>query len=197
MAKRDIIVIGASAGGIEALSQLTAELPPQLPASLFVVVHMSSELESRLPLIVERQGSIQVVAASPDQPIEHGRMYIAVPDYHLLVDNGRVHLWRGPRENRCRPAVNALFRSAAVAYRERVIGVVLSGCLDDGSTGLWWVKQFNGVAVVQDPSDAKFPAMPENAIKYVTADYILRAREIGRLLPTLVAGIDREALEKS
>ena len=197
MAKRDIIVIGASAGGIEALSELTAELPPHLSASVFVVLHMPSELESRLPSIIGRQGAIQVVAASPDQPIERGRMYIAVPDYHLLVDNGHVNLWRGPRENRCRPAINALFRSAAVAYRERVIGVVLSGCLDDGSTGLWWVKQFHGLAVVQDPNDAKFRAMPENAIKYVNADYVLGAREIGRLLPTLVAGIDREAMEKS
>src|SRR5262249_52683470 len=103
-------------------------------------------------------------------------------------ENHHVHLWRGPKENGLRPAINALFRSAAVSYRERVIGVVLSGTLDDGSTGLWWVKHFGGLAIVQEPSDAQFADMPSNALEHVKADCVATAEKIGPLLADLVNG---------
>ena len=197
MVKRDIVVIGASAGGVQALRELTAELPSRLDAAILVVVHMPPWWETNLASILSRKGGIQGVRASSDQPIEPGRIYIAAPDHHLLVDNGRIHLWRGPKENIHRPAINALFRSAAVTYRERVIGVILSGARDDGSTGLWWVKRYDGLAVVQDPADAQHPEMPSNALQHVSADYILRAAEIGKSLPNIVQGVGLETTEKS
>jgi two-component system chemotaxis response regulator CheB len=119
------------------------------------------------------------------QAIDCGTIYVAPPDYHLLLERDRVDLWRGPKENRHRPAVNALFRSAAVAFGNRVIGVVLSGLLDDGAAGLWWIKRFGGIAVVQDPEDAQSPEMPAAALEHVKVDYVLPASEIGPLLAKL------------
>lgn len=197
MVKRDIVVIGASAGGVEALRQLTAELPPRLDAALFVVVHMPPSWETNLPLILSRKGGIQGVRACADQPIEQGRIYVAAPDHHLVVDNGRIHIWRGPKENLHRPAINPLFRSAAVTYGKRVIGVILSGAMDDGSAGLWWVKRYGGLTVVQDPDDAQYPDMPQNALQHVSADYVLSAPEIGRSLPSMIQDAGLEAKEKS
>jgi two-component system chemotaxis response regulator CheB len=196
LVKRDIVVIGASAGGIEALRELTAELPHQIDAALFVVVHMPSWWDSKLPSVLSRQGGIAAVRAQADQTIEPGRIYVAPPDHHLLLNDGRVHLWRGPKENLHRPAINALFRSAAAAYGERVIGVILSGSMDDGSTGLWWVKRYGGLAIVQDPREALHPDMPRNALQHVTVDYVLGAREIGKSLGGMVQGVGLEAIEK-
>ena len=195
MVKRDIIVIGASAGGIDALRELTAELPSQLIAALFVVVHMPSWWDSKLPSVLSRNGSLPAVSARHDELIEPGRIYVSAPDHHLLLDHERVQLWRGPKENLHRPSINALFRSAAVTYGQRVIGVILSGGLDDGSTGLWWVKDFGGLTVVQNPSEAINPEMPRNALQHVAVDYVLTAREIGRLLPDLIQGAGLEASE--
>ena len=197
MVKRDIVVIGASAGGVEALRELTAELPSGLDAALLVVVHMPSSWDTNLPSILSRKGGIQGVRAAADQPIEHGHIYVAAPDHHLVLDDGRIHLWRGPKENLHRPAINPLFRSAAVTYGERVIGVILSGAMDDGSAGLWWVKQYGGLAVVQDPGDAQYPDMPKNALQHVSADYVLSAPEIGRSLRSMIQGAGLEAKEKS
>ncbi len=115
-------------------------------------------------------------------------IYVAPPDVHLLVEDGRIDLWRGPKENRVRPAVNPLFRSAALAYRDRVIGVVLTGNLDDGAAGLWWVKKFGGITIVQDPEEAIFDEMPRNALEYVQADYVAPVGHISRLLVELTHG---------
>ena len=131
--------------------------------------------------------------ARDGDPLTHGRIYVAPPDYHLLLNGETVRLWRGPRENRLRPAINALFRSAAVEYRERVTGVVLSGSLDDGATGLWWVKRHGGCTIVQDPSEAEFPHMPRHALQYVQVDYVARAGEIGPLLATIANKSDGSA----
>ena len=196
MIKRDIIVIGASAGGAQALRQIVAELPPELPAAIFIVVHMPPWWESKLPQILSHNGRVQAALALPDEPVEHGRIYLAVADHHLILDDGRVKLWRGPKENLHRPGINALFRSAAVTYGERVVGVILSGTLDDGSAGLWWIKRYKGLAIVQDPHDAEYADMPRNALGHVTADYVLSAREIGRILPSLVQGLAPEFTEK-
>ena len=193
MTKRDIIVIGASAGGIEALRELTSELPARLDAAILIVLHIPPWWDSQLPALLSREGGVQAVAAREDDPIEHGRIYVAAPEHHLLVDSGRIHLWRGPKENLHRPAINALFRSAAVTFGERVIGIVLSGCMDDGSTGLWWVKRFQGLTVVQHPNEARYPDMPQNALRHVAVDYILTAREIGKSLPNMIHGMNREA----
>ena len=190
LSQRDIIVIGASAGGIEALQTLISGLPPDLPATLFAVVHIPASLPSNLPYILNlnRNGCLPARHPQDRERIARGRIYIAPPDYHLLLENGSVQLWRGPRENGLRPAVNALFRSAAVSYGQRVIGVVLSGVLDDGSTGLWWVKHFGGLAVVQSPNDARFPDMPRNALEHVRADFVVRSSDMGALLTGLVKG---------
>jgi two-component system chemotaxis response regulator CheB len=127
------------------------------------------------------------------QLIQPGYIYVAPPDFHLLIESSRVQLWRGPRENRQRPSVNVLFRSAAVAYGPRVIGVILSGTLDDGATGLWWVKKHGGVAVVQTPSDAEFEGMPITALEHVDVNEVIPAREIGPYLADLA--IERAEIE--
>jgi two-component system, chemotaxis family, protein-glutamate methylesterase/glutaminase len=133
MAKRDIIVIGASAGGLDAVSKLVRELPSTLPASLFFVWHMAADSPSFLPQILSQEASLPAVHPRDKDAIQRGRIYVAVPDHHLLVEAGRVRVTRGPKENRFRPAVDPLFRSAAQAYGSRVIGVILSGNLDDGT----------------------------------------------------------------
>ncbi|HEY1341565.1 MAG TPA: chemotaxis protein CheB, partial [Bryobacteraceae bacterium] len=138
--KPDIVVVGASSGGVEALQQFAGGLPRDFPAAVFVVLHLLPWAPSLLPDILSRAGPLTAMHAENDQPIEPGRIYVAPPDRHLLVEEDRMALWRGPKENLHRPAVNALFRSAAVAHRERVVGIVMSGALDDGSAGLWWIK---------------------------------------------------------
>jgi two-component system, chemotaxis family, protein-glutamate methylesterase/glutaminase len=180
---RDIIVIGASAGGVQALQTLAGGLRPDLPASLFVVLHTWPGSPSYLASILSRAGPLPAVQAKHEEPIERGKIYAASSDYHLLVDSGRVLVLRGPRENRCRPAVNPLFRSAAAAYGNRVIGVVLTGMLDDGAAGLWAIKQCGGVAVVQ--SDAQFEQMPRSAVENVNVDHVLPLAEIPRVLDRL------------
>lgn len=186
MPEHDIIVIGASAGGVEALITLVGALPYKLNASVFIVLHMSSQSPSLLPTILERAGSLPVKAAMDNEKIEQGHVYVASPDFHLLVERGHVRVVRGPRENRHRPAIDPLFRSAAKAYGPRVIGVVLTGSLDDGTAGLAAIKQRSGLAVVQDPQEAIFPSMPESAIANVKVDYVVPLREMGPLLGRLV-----------
>ena len=184
----EIIVIGASAGGLEALRQLVAGLPHDFGAAVFVVMHMPPWYRSELPAILSRSGRLPAVHPVDEQFIESGHIYIAPPDHHLLMQDSRIQLWRGPKENRHRPAINVLFRSAAVAYGKRVVGIVLSGALDDGAAGLWWIKKHGGIGVVQDPSDARFPDMPRAVLEHVDVDYVLPASEIGPLLAELTGG---------
>ena len=186
MPGRDIVVIGASAGGINALLDLVQPLPIGLPAALFVVVHTSPEGGALLGAVLERAGGWNATIATDGERITHGRIYLAAPDHHLLVKRGRVRVTRGPRENRFRPAVDPLFRTAALAYGPRVIGIVLSGGLDDGTHGLDLIKRHRGVAIAQDPEEALAPDMPLSAIQNVEVDYILKAAAIAQRLPRLV-----------
>lgn len=183
MPGHDIIVVGASAGGVEALSQLVAGFPSDLPAAIFVVVHISAHSKSFLPNILSRKGKLPATHAIDGEAIANGHIYIAPPDCHLLVKPGYIRLVYGPKENNSRPAVDPLFRTAAKAYGDRVVGVILSGMLDDGTAGLLDVKRFDGVAIVQDPQDASFSGMPSSAIEHVKVDYIL---PISTIAPVLV-----------
>lgn len=185
MPGHDIIVIGASTGGVEALSTLARSLPRDVPAALFVVVHIPAQAPSALPTILERSGPLPARHAVDGEPIQPGRIYVAPPDLHLLVESGRVRLMRGPKENRSRPAIDPLFRSAARVYGPRVVGVILTGALNDGTAGLLAIKRRGGMAVVQDPADAFFPSMPESALEYVHADYCLPLAQIGPVLARL------------
>ena len=187
MPKHDIIVIGASAGGIEALIELFSVLPQDLPAAVFVVCHLSPQSEGVLPAALSRNGNLRAVNATDREQIIPGRVYVAPPDHHLLVEPGFVRVTQGPKENRFRPAIDPLFRSAAYAYGPRVIGVVLTGALDDGTAGLWAIKERGGLAIVQDPDDALFPSMPLSALTNVQVDYRVPLSEIAPLLVRLVS----------
>ena len=188
MPKHDIIVIGASAGGVEALSQLAHDLPASLSAAIFVVVHIHARAKSFLPQILTRAGKLRAVNPEDGDPIKQGWIYVAPPDSHLLVERDHVHLSSGPKEQRHRPCINVTFRSAALAYGERVAGVVLTGELDDGTAGLWEIKRRGGIAVVQNPDDALFPSMPASALRDNKADYTVNLREMGSLLSRLAVG---------
>jgi two-component system chemotaxis response regulator CheB len=181
----DIIVIGASSGGVETLARLVSGLPEDLPAAIFVVLHTSAHAPSALPRILARNGPLPAEHATDGAVISRGHIYVAPPDYHLLVERDRMRVVRGPRENRHRPAVDPLFRSAAQAYGRRAVGVVLTGALDDGTAGLFAIKMRGGIAIAQDPDDAYFPDMPASAIEYVKVDYVLPVAEIPEMLTQL------------
>ena len=185
MAGHNIIVIGASAGGVKALKDLVRSFPPDLPAAIFVVLHLAPNKKSHLPQILSRSGPL--VAAHPEDPelIRQGHIYVAPPDHHLMVLNGHVGAVLGPKEGRHRPAVDALFRSAAQIYGNRVVGVVLTGALGDGTVGLQAVKENGGITIVQDPNDAHSPGMPASALKYVNVDYCVPLSNMAELLEQL------------
>lgn len=185
MPGHDIIVIGASAGGIEALRELVGALPADLRAAVFIVVHLPARSPSTLPRILDREAALGVAHAVDGEPLTYGRVYVAPPDNHLMVEPGLVRVVHGPRENRYRPAVDPLFRSAAVAYGPRVVGVVLTGALDDGAVGMISVKKCGGVAVVQDPHEAVYPGMPWSVMRSVKVDYCVRLAEVAPLLVRL------------
>ena len=184
---KDIIVVGASAGGIEALRVLTGALPADLSASIFIVVHTSPEAPGMLADIFNRFGKLRATYATDGELIEKGRIYVAPPDHHLLIEPNRVRVTRGPKENRFRPAVDPLFRSAAQTYGPRVVGVILTGYLDDGTAGLGTLKQLGGTAIVQDPAGALVPFMPLNAMTHVKVDYCLPLEQIAPLLVQLTS----------
>jgi two-component system, chemotaxis family, protein-glutamate methylesterase/glutaminase len=187
MPDRDIVVVGASAGGVEALADLAGSLPADIPAAVFVVLHLPATGTSALPDILGRHGPLPASHIKDGEPIEHGRIYVAPPDHHALLRSGHVHLTRGPRENGHRPAVDTLFRSAAREYATRVIGVVLSGALDDGTAGLLAIKSRGGIAVVQEAADALYPGMPGSALEHVQVDHVLAVASMGKLLAQLTA----------
>jgi two-component system, chemotaxis family, protein-glutamate methylesterase/glutaminase len=187
MSSRHLVVIGASAGGIEALRELVSKLPADFPAPVAVVLHTSPHSPGVLHEILARAGPLAGISPRTGERLEPGRIYVAPPDHHLLVEPGRLRLTKGPRENRFRPAIDPLFRSAAQVYGPRAIGVVLTGNLDDGTAGLWAIKQLGGIAIAQDPADAMFPAMPHNAIRHVRVDHVVPLHELPRLLVELTA----------
>jgi two-component system chemotaxis response regulator CheB len=185
MANKNIIVIGSSLGGIEALKILVGELPGNMEASIFVVQHISPHHQSYLPEILANRGSLTATHAKDREPIRQGHIYVAPPDHHLLIEENFIRVTRGPKENRFRPSADALFRSAAYVYGPRVVGVVLTGLLDDGTTGLWAVKDRGGTAIVQDPTDAVAASIPSSALNQVEVDYCLPLLEIPRVLADL------------
>jgi two-component system chemotaxis response regulator CheB len=191
---KDIVVIGASVGGIEALRALVAGLPPDLPASIFVVLHTSPQAPGMLAEILDYAGGLSARSPKDRERIHRGTIYVAPPDRHLVIEPNLVRVTRGPKENRFRPAIDPLFRSAAQTYGPRVIGVILTGYLDDGTAGLWTVKQLGGTTIVQDPSDALIPFMPQNALAHVKVDYCLPLAEIAPLLVRLTSETEEEGV---
>jgi two-component system chemotaxis response regulator CheB len=185
-----LIVVGASAGGVEALSDLVAALPADLPAALAVVLHVAPSGTSVLPQILNRASPLPAEAALHGEHIRPGRIYVAPPNLHLVVEDSTLALHPGPRENGHRPAIDRLFTSAAAAYGPNVVGVVLTGTRDDGSAGLAMIKSRGGGAVVQDPDDALFGGMPTNAIARTTVDHVLPLADIGPVLAGMVANGD-------
>ncbi len=181
MATRDIIVIGASAGGVQALSTLVSDLPADLPAAVFIVLHIPSDSPSLLPDILSREARLPVAHARNGEQIVKGRIYVAPPNQHLLVEDAYVKLLHGPKENLHRPSIDVLFRSAARWGGPRVIGVVLTGARDDGATGMRLIKQRGGMAIVQDPAEASFPSMPMSVLQTVKVDYSLPLTAIAPL----------------
>lgn len=190
-ALRNIVVIGASSGGVSALRQFVGRLPADYAGALFVVVHVSAGARSELAGILSRAGPLPAVQAEDGMPIAHGRIHVAVPDHHLLLERGRMRVVHGPRENRHRPAIDPMFRSAAWAYGPRVVGVVLTGNLDDGTAGLWAIKSCGGTTVVQEPADAEHPEMPSNALLYNEIDHRLPLADI----PGLLVQLGRQAVD--
>jgi two-component system chemotaxis response regulator CheB len=185
MVGHDIIVIGASAGGVDALPRLIGSLPADLPASVFVVLHIPAHGRGLLPNIIRRSASLSVAHGVEGETVRKGHVYVAPPDHHLQLDGSRVRVSRGPRENFHRPSIDALFRTAAECYGPRVVGVVLTGYLDDGTAGLHAVKRLGGIAIVQDPKDALVPAMPQSALRNVKTDHCVPLNNIGPLLVRL------------
>jgi two-component system, chemotaxis family, protein-glutamate methylesterase/glutaminase len=184
--KPDIIVIGASAGGLRAFEMLVSQLPDDFSAAIFIVWHVSPDYPSLLPQILARCTRMPVAHAGNGEPIRAGCIYVAPPDHHLLIEPNMVRLSRGPKENRFRPAIDVLFRSAAHVYGSRVIGIVLTGSLDDGAAGLYSIKERGGIAIVQDPLDAMHPSMPRAALRAVAVDYCVSISAMGALLVDLV-----------
>lgn len=182
---RDVIVVGASAGGVEALVRLVRQLPKDLPAAVLIVLHVSPNSPGALPRILQRHSPLPAALAVDGEPVERGRLYVAPPDYHMLVDSGHVMLNRGPKAHRVRPAIDPLFSAAARTYGARAVGVILSGTRGDGAAGLAEIRQCGGVAIVQDPTDAMYPEMPHHAIHQVGYDYLVPVVEMGQLLGSL------------
>ncbi|RDI62673.1 chemotaxis protein CheB [Microvirga subterranea] len=185
MSNRDIIVIGGSSGATSPLKTILGSLPADLPAAVFIVLHIPARSTGILATVAAAAGPLPVHPAVDGMEIKPGNVYLAVPDHHLILTEGRIKLGRGPRENMARPAIDPLFRSAAAAYGSRVIGVVLSGLLNDGASGLEAVKRCGGVAIVQDPADTIADEMPRSALEAVTVDLTIPSARIGDVLSDL------------
>lgn len=186
VAGHDIVVIGTSAGGMEVLCKLLSQLPEDFPAAIFIVQHLSVDSSSQF--LVQRMAkhtSLRVKEAENNEVFAKGIVYMVPADRHMLLAGKRILIVKGPRENQFRPAVDPLFRSAAAYHGPRVIGVILTGMMSDGTIGLEAVKRSGGLAVVQDPADAEYPDMPRNAMRSVAVDFVVPIREMGALLYTL------------
>ena len=181
----DMIAVGTSAGGVEALMQLVRNLPRDLHATIFVVLHIPADSPSLLPELLSKAGVLPASHPVDGQKIQHGHIYVAPPDHHLLVEQGYMRVIYGPKENRHRPAIDPLFRSLALAYGARAVGVVLTGALDDGTAGLLAIKRRGGIAIVQDPDDALYPGMPKSALAHVAVDHVVPLVGLAPLLKRL------------
>jgi two-component system chemotaxis response regulator CheB len=186
MASRDIVAIGTSAGGVRALLYLAERFPPAMPATILVTIHLSSEYPTVLDEILSRAGPLAASFATDGDRLARGRIFIAPPGRHLIVDSDRLRLGVGPRENHARPAIDPMLRSTAVCCGPRSVGVVLTGTLGDGASGLWALNRCGGLTIVQDPSDAAFPEMPQNALDRVTPDHVVPLSSMPALLERLV-----------
>ena len=187
MLNRDIIVVGASAGGIEATSDLLVQLPEDIKAAVFVVIHTTSEADGMLASVLDRRCALQTVIAKDEDKISYGNVYVAPPDNHIMLLDGRIRILHGPKENRFRPAIDPLFRSAAVTFSSRVIGIILSGLLYDGVSGLNAIKKCGGIAITQKPEEALFPDLPVNTIANIKVDHVLSVKRMGSLINQLIS----------
>ena len=181
----NIVAIGASAGGLHVLERVLGDLPSDLPAAVFAVLHLGAS--SHLGEILDRKSVLPVHSAKSGMKIQSGHVYVGIPAVHMLIHDSHLLLRRGPRENFARPAIDPLFRSAACTFGGAVIGVVLSGALNDGTAGLRAIKRCGGLAVVQDPADAAVPSMPVSALRSVDVDHAAPAAKLGSLIARLVA----------
>ena len=196
MNNHHVITIGTSAGGIKALKTIVKQLPTDFSGSIHIVQHLSNEFSSNLTSVLARVSKLPVAFAKDRELIESGRIYLAPPDFHLILERDRVRVIRGPRENRMRPAIDPLFRTAAVAFRSYATGVILTGMLDDGTAGIQAIKACGGMTIVQDPDDAEYSSMPKSAIANTKVDLVLPLQEIAQVLiervkqtPAIVAEI--------
>ena len=185
MKKRDIVVVGASAGGIEALSEIVANLPPQFPGSVFVVIHVPADATSALPRILSRRGNLPAKHPRDGDAFQKGQIYVAPPNCHMMLDARRIRLVRGPREHGVRPAVDPLFRSAGISLGPRVTAVVLSGNLDDGTSGIEIIKANGGMCLAQNPEDALYSGMIKSAIESGCVDEVVPLSKIAARLVEL------------
>jgi len=190
--RRDVVTIGASAGGVEALRALIGALPADYPGVLAAVVHRSPYFESALAAVLSRRTPHVVIEPEDGDPLAMERIYLAPRDRHMVFEDGRLRLHRGPKQHHTRPAVDPLFRSAAEIHGARVVGVLLSGSGDDGVDGLIAIKRCGGISITQDPAEAQSPWMPRNALCYDNVDLVLTAREIARALTALANGESME-----
>jgi two-component system, chemotaxis family, protein-glutamate methylesterase/glutaminase len=188
-----LIVLGASAGGVEALRTLVSSLPEDLNAAVLVVLHIPVHTPTALHEVLAAKARLPVKLAEDGEDIRRGYVYVAPTDRHLIVEGDHLRLTRGPRENRVRPCIDVLFRSAALHFGPNVIAAVLTGALDDGTAGLWAIKDQGGIAVVQQPQDCEWPSMPQSALKHVSVDHVLPLEAIGRT----IAAIARESVATS
>jgi two-component system chemotaxis response regulator CheB len=186
MPKHRVVVVGASAGGIEALIQLLRALPADLLAAVLVALHYPPKEESSLANLLDRKSELLVSYPNEGEVIQAGHVYLAPPDRHMLINDSHIRLEHGPRENGFRPSIDPLFRSAADTFGEQAIGVILSGSLGDGVSGLKAIKEAGGMAIVQDPNEALFPALPNNAIAKVTVDHVLPVGMIAEVIKQAV-----------
>ncbi len=185
---RDVIAVGASAGGIEALTALLAPLPAKLPAAILIVIHRSPFFEGNLPAVLGRRTAMPVAEPHRGESLVRGRVYVAPRDQHLVVDDGRLTVHRGPKQHHTRPAVDPLFESVAASHANRAVGVLLSGGGDDGVHGLLRIKAAGGVSLVQDPREALHPSMPRSAILYDHVDAVLPLAEMAATIEALALG---------
>jgi two-component system chemotaxis response regulator CheB len=186
MANRDVVAIGTSAGGVEALSFLCKALPAQFPATILITLHLPSHYASTLDRILSQAGNLPATFARDGDTLRKGEIFLAPPGCHLIADGDKLLLGKGPRENHSRPAIDPMLRSVAVCCGPRAIGIVLTGTLGDGASGLKAIQQCGGISVVQDPEDAAFPEMPRTALNRSMPDHVVRLADLPLLLNSLV-----------